>query len=369
MKLISAFLVFDSGSFWLLLFAFAGAFGGIYIFFLGFRMLRFKRMILNTPFSKIHSASIGLVEVSGTPVGPQALTAPITGDPCYYYRVRAWQQVESDGKKKWMPVLDESLCVPFFLDDGTGRVLVDPQGGHMDVHRSFSDEVSASALLSPNLVPAHLRNFLATRGLVPSERIRLDERIIPQGFPLFVFGTLGENRTMNAWIPQPQIGGASPLSFSLRPEGGTFTFRMSSKRTLNADKVMAFANKLGRVPGVHVETRVTRMGTPVGAFPPGTQASVRATVSVATATLPEQPQISPALAASATYKTKSAEFDLHPSVCIGKGERNELFTISADSQREVAGKLAWQSAACIWGGPLLALISIYFLKIYFEWLP
>jgi E3 Ubiquitin ligase len=367
MTVLSIF--FSGNSFWLVLLAFACACAGIYIFYIGFRMLRFKRMILNTPLSKIHSASIGLVEVNGTPVGPHVLTAPITGDPCYYYRVQAWQRVESDGKKKWIPVLDESLCVPFFLDDGTGRVLVDPQSAHMDVHRNFSDEVSASALLSPNLVPEHLRNFLATRGLVPSEKIKLDERIIPQGFPLFVFGTLGENTTMNASVPRPQICGASPLSYSFHPGGGTLMLRMSSKRALNADKVLAFANALGRVPAVHVETRVTRMGTPVDAFSQGTQASIRATVSVATAALPEQPSASSAPADRSTETTESAEFDLHPSVCIGKGERNELFTISARSQREVAGKLAWQSAACIWGGPVLALISFYFLKIYFEWLP
>ena len=57
-------------------------------------MLRFKRMILNTPLSRIHSASVGLVEVMGTPVGPHVLTAPVTGEPCYYYRVQAWQWVE-----------------------------------------------------------------------------------------------------------------------------------------------------------------------------------------------------------------------------------------------------------------------------------
>jgi len=175
----------------------------------------------------------------------------------------------------WQEEMDSRFGRKFvrsiFSGDGTGRVLVDPQGASMDVHRNFSDEVSASALLSPNLVPERLRNFLATRGLVPSEKIKLDERIIPQGFPLFVFGTLGENKTMNASIPRPQICGASPLSYSFHPGGGTLMFRMSSKRALNADKVLAFANALGRVPAVHVETRVTRMGTPVDAFSQGTK--------------------------------------------------------------------------------------------------
>lgn len=345
----------SGNSFWLVLLAFAGAAGGTYIFFLGFRMLRFKRMILNTPLSRIHSASIGLVEVNGTPVGPQVLTAPISGDPCYYYRVKAWQRVESDGKQKWVPVLDESLCVPFFLEDGTGRVLIDPQGAHMDVHRSFSDEVSISSLQS-NLAPQRIKEFLSTRGIVPSDRIKLDERTIPQGYPLFVFGTLGENTATNGWIPSPQISGAAPLSFSFHPGGGTITLRMISRRsTMNPEKALALVNALGRVPGVHVETRVTRVGP----------SPMRFSTSIATALLP--PPTSPAPANNPWDKSK--EFDLHPSVCIGKGERNELYAISSQSQREVVGKLAWQSAACIWGGPALALLCIYFLKVYFEWLP
>ena len=350
------FSLFGGNSFWLVLFALAAAVAGIYMFFIGFRMLRFKRMILNTPLSRIHSASIGLVEVNGTPVGPQAIKAPVSGDPCYYYRVRAWQWVESENKHRWSQVLDESLCVPFFLEDGTGRVLIDPQGAHMDVHRSFSDEISITALQT-NLVPQQIKEFLSTRGLVPSERIKLEERIIPQGFPLFVFGTLGENTTANAWIPRPQISGNSPLSFSFQPGGGTLTFRMSSTRALNAEKAIAFANALAHVPGVQVQTRVTR----IGATP------FQASTAVATAVLPKPMASSPAPGTASPDKSK--EFDLHPSVCIGKGERNEFFAISSQSQREVANKLAWQSAACIWGGPVLALIGIYFLKIYFEWIP
>jgi hypothetical protein len=48
-------------------------------------------------------------------------------------------------------------------------------------------------------------------------------------------------------------------------------------------------------------------------------------------------------------------------------ERNEPFAISGHSQREVVGKLAWKSAACIWGGPVLTLVCLYFLMVYFHW--
>jgi len=55
---------------------------------------------------------------------------------------------------------------------------------------------------------------------------------------------------------------------------------------------------------------------------------------------------------------------MHPTVAISKGQHNEPFAISGYSQREVVGKLAWQSAACIWGGPLLTLACLYFLMSY-----
>ncbi len=77
----TAFSVFYSapdGS-WFMLMALAGAASGVALFFRGFRMLQYKRLILNTPFSKIRSASIGLVEVSGMPIGPRTISAAITG--------------------------------------------------------------------------------------------------------------------------------------------------------------------------------------------------------------------------------------------------------------------------------------------------
>ena len=68
----TAYSVFYSASdgSWFMMVALVGAVGGVALFFQGFRMLRYKRLILNTPFSKIRSASIGLVEVSGPGLVP-----------------------------------------------------------------------------------------------------------------------------------------------------------------------------------------------------------------------------------------------------------------------------------------------------------
>src|SRR5712671_3135806 len=80
--------------------------GGFYCFIRGFRLLARKRLLLNTPASKIRSASLGLVEVSGVATGPYSLPAPITGSPCYFYRTIVWRQDEETKTHDWKKVAE-----------------------------------------------------------------------------------------------------------------------------------------------------------------------------------------------------------------------------------------------------------------------
>ena len=348
------FGLWSSGSitFWLLLACMAGVIAGAVLFFKGFGMLRFKRLILNTPLSRIHSASIGLVEVTGNPVGPYVLSAPITGGPCYYYRMRAWQWVESESGKshEWKAVLDESLHVPFFLEDSTGRVLIDPQGAELDVHRSFLDEVGASFFRTEGLLPPNIRDFLVKRGLVPYEKIRLEERIIAPGFPLLVFGTLGENPATQTGPVHTGSGTTASVSVRGPSTGGFDGLTFDMRTNLSGRTAAAMGKVLSHVPGVLVETSEVE----VAGDGDRTVSPDRARIVVAGKVLPKSAQPSP-------DKSAFGEFDAHPSVAISKGERHEPFTISGYSQRELVGKLAWKSTLYVWGGPVLAITCLYCL--------
>jgi hypothetical protein len=130
-----------------------GAVFGAFLFFRGFSMLRIKRLILNTPSSKIRSASMGLVEITGMATGPHTIPAGITGEPCFYYRAMAWQLRQSGRSNQWRKVADESLYVPFFVEDSTGRMLVNPQGAELDVHRNFKDEIGESLFANRDTMP------------------------------------------------------------------------------------------------------------------------------------------------------------------------------------------------------------------------
>jgi E3 Ubiquitin ligase len=355
----------NSLSFWFVLACLAGTAIGPVLFFKGFRMLRFKRMILNTPLSRIHSASIGLVEVTGMPVGPHVLSAPVTGDACYYYRVRAWQWVEDGNNHYWKSALDESLYVPFFLEDSTGRVLIDPQGADLDVHKSFSDEISASLFRSSDFIPANIRDFLLKRALVPYEKIKVEESIIPQGFPLFVFGTLGEVPALNQRPSEGQVTASAKIS-STSPSGSPSSVGFSLHSHFSANVPARIASTavevLNRIPGVHGET--SEFEIPNTAAP--AEIPEHSAASSNRASTPLAVNVLPASATASSAKSAFGEFDPHPSVAISKGERNEPFAISGHSQRELIGKLAWKSALFIWGGPVLGIACFYCLLTYWE---
>ena len=392
----SFFLSSDSGGFWPVLMALAGVAGGIALFFKGFRMLQYKRLIQNTPFSMIRSASIGLVEVTGMPAGPQTIAAAITGEACFYYRAQAWQWVDSGREKKWQLAADESVSVPFFLEDATGKVLVNPQGADLDVHRNFSDEMSTSHFRPGGPVPEHIRRFVAERGLLAGDKIRLEERVIKPGYPLFVFGTLGENRGETSWIPTRHSAGAV-ISFNAGPNR-SLNFKFSLGTGSDSDIGMKLLEQTAGGNNVRIVTRTTtttgpvvlpdsviqqlnRIGVPlpVSVVPESSQPRTDAagqvsssSIAVATPNLAgmSSPNALPASGEPASVAGLSAKnpFDVHSPVAICKGERGDPFTISSQSQREVVQALARKSTLYIWGSPVFTLACIYFLLVYWGWL-
>jgi hypothetical protein len=155
-------------------------------------------------------------------------------------------------------VLDESLSVPFFLDDSSGKVLVNPQGSDLDVHCNFADEVQTSRFDKGGIIPENIRKFVALRGLLSADKIRLEERVIKPGFPLFVFGTLGENPGQTSWTPTPHATRPG-VSFGSGPTARS----LNSKFALGEDGTDVAMNLMHEMSGgknVRIETRTTGSG-------------------------------------------------------------------------------------------------------------
>jgi hypothetical protein len=168
------------------IFALAGVVVGIFLFFRGFRLLSRKRLIAATPRSTVRSAAMGQVEISGKIVGPYTLISPLSQLDCFYYRAEAWIYEGEGRNKRRKKVAQETLCVPFFVEDETGRLMVDPRDAEIEFPPSYDDdgvEYSEPAL-----------RFLGRRGISPGSFVILREHCIQPGDQLFVLGTLGENQ-------------------------------------------------------------------------------------------------------------------------------------------------------------------------------
>jgi hypothetical protein len=335
--------------------------GGLYFFVSGFRLLARKRLLLTTPTSKIRSAAMGLVEVNGMAAGPYTMSAPITGKPCFLYHTTAWQQRE--GKNvEWDKIADETLHLPFFIDDSTGQLLVEPLGADLDLHRDFREEYAASFFSSnfsnPDGVPPRVSVFLSRYGIAPARRLRIEERSIKPEDTLFVAGTLTEN-------PGVQV-----RSFSPRSDYAGGSAPDNSAEQLPAPQIIKLAN--GEAPSTTQEmsqqAKIAAALSRAGIAKP--EAWSAAGVPFETIAVEEKAPPAPVSAhAEARLQEehpKTSAFNLTPPVVLMKGANNPTFVISFRSQKEFVSALAWKSAAMVWGGAAITLLGLYVLLLQTE---
>jgi hypothetical protein len=153
---------------------------GPYLFWRGFHLLQRKRLIMDIPRSTIRAAALGAVEISGQASGPYTLVSPLANADCLYYRVLL--RVGPPGARAGKTLADE-MCAPLFVEDGTGRVLMDPQGAELLLPGPQIDGIGSE----------YLRHLLARHGYRQENLLSAKEMCIQPGDPLFVLGTLQEN--------------------------------------------------------------------------------------------------------------------------------------------------------------------------------
>ena len=377
--MISAFIVRSSDPTALLVWCGVGFCAGIGLFIYGFKLLQRRRLILDTPFSKIRSAAMGMVEVSGLAVGPYTMIAPITARPCYYYRTLVWEYKQQGKNKQWVKVAGECMHVPFFVDDNTGRMLVDPRGADLDLHCDFEEQFCDSFFTVKESAPDNVRNFLGRHGVVTNNKIKVQEYCIKPKNSLFMLGTLSDNPGLEVG-PEPvredALRSTNAMSFSLGSISMGSMFSLSSP-SQGDDSSVASELAWSAQRGETTPRQLIQL-TPESAAKPAAEMSQQQKIAAA---LLKAGISSPAAWAAAGVSGQTAAvtqtiadpatgangqeaqngaFDPRPPVVLMKGNNNKTFLISWRSQQEVARSLGWKCALMIWGGAALALLSLYF---------
>lgn len=332
----------------LLILPIVGAVAGVYFFYKGFRLLQRKRLILNTPASKVRSASMGLVEISGLATGPYVMHSPLKGVDCYYYQSTAWEMRQRGKNREWVKVAEENLHVPFYIDDSTDKVLVDPRGADMDLHCDLHEEYHRSILFEGPEMPVSVQDFLQRHGVDPDKRIKVEEHCIkPKNF-LFVLGTLSQNPGFDAsiapaWAQRVGENSAPPIQ-EIEPE----VIRLSEPAATVPTTAMTQQQKIAAA--------LTKAGIT-------NPAAWNTALSGGTAAAPSAAKV--AVFEPQPSSEDSGAFDLHPPVVLMKGSHEPAFFISWRSQRDVVASLGWKSSLMIWGGPALTVLCVYLLLAHF----
>ncbi len=179
---------------------------GVYSFFRGFKLLRNKRIVENTPTSKCRSVAMGLAEVAGRAVGQRTVPSLIGKIPSFSTHVKIERYVQRRKNSKWEDVHEEQDGIPFQVEDETGRVKVDPAGAELDVPPDieYSTNGGLGALLGITLsrmneakvnsadVPSRFYAFCNSRGVGTQGEMRFTERNLSPGDDCYVLGTAGE---------------------------------------------------------------------------------------------------------------------------------------------------------------------------------
>lgn len=149
------------GYFEMLALSFFALVGGVAAMVHGFRMRKQRNLIQETPTEDVESLSAGLSEVQGIARphpehGP--ITAPFSSDDCLVAEWKIEEYESDDDGGHWDTVASGVESVPFFVDDGTGKLLVDPhEDSVLDIDESEEPRIRVDSSESPS---GQVREFL-----------------------------------------------------------------------------------------------------------------------------------------------------------------------------------------------------------------
>lgn len=136
--------------------------GALLIIFWGFQTYQFGRIIRDTPPEPVSGVAMGRTELVGS-VHPatKLFDKPFTDGKCVYadFRVREYRESNDDDENdRWETVQHETVSPPFYLDDGTGQMLVEPNDETLyELSGACSTTISVGRRESP---PDTVQEFL-----------------------------------------------------------------------------------------------------------------------------------------------------------------------------------------------------------------
>ena len=148
-----------------------------------------RRQLRQAPRGQIRDAAEGqAVRFDGTVAPGQTLRAPLTGRVCVFYVALVEEYVSNGKTGSWRQRVREQRGVPFTLDDGTGRALVDPSGARIDCELDQTSRSGAFDDATPVEEDFLTRHGMRSTGWFFNKKLRYREGAIEIGEHVAVMG-------------------------------------------------------------------------------------------------------------------------------------------------------------------------------------
>lgn len=207
----------------------------------GFVTWRELRLIRNTPTSKIRSMPMGTVEVKGTAEqGPEnvILKSPFSDEDCLFYKWMIQEYRDHGKNSSWDTISSGTEGVRFVLDDGTGEVIVDPEGADLEMPMDNNFRVNSSDQESEEI-----REFLNEKGIggpggfIADNDRRYMEWFVTPGEDIYLFGYASNEKDENGEYP------------ILKQDSRAEMFMISDKSEKELTKSKKWRSALGMIGG------------------------------------------------------------------------------------------------------------------------
>jgi hypothetical protein len=118
---------------------------GLHYFYKGFRTFREYRVLMDTPEIPIRSVAMGLVEIHGKARAVQPIASPVTRTPCCFYQVEIERWIRDKNGGHWSHAATDADGPKFYLEDGSGKVLVDAHHAEYDLIQTAKVQTGRSS--------------------------------------------------------------------------------------------------------------------------------------------------------------------------------------------------------------------------------
>jgi len=131
-----------------------------------------------------HGRVIGRAQVLG-----EQLAGPLTGRRCLYYIAMVEEQRSTGRSTYWRTIASETRGVPFVLEDGTGRAIVDPNGAQVALDFDGNSKSGTFNAADPVQEQFLARHGQKSQGWVFNKTLRYREAMIEVGETIAVLGS------------------------------------------------------------------------------------------------------------------------------------------------------------------------------------